>query len=552
MTGLLILGLCLASTGCVVDPGPIDPTLLNQYQKAVVRRNEAQALRTADQLNPIDATIGQGYGAVTDPVTNVTTIKLSLEDAVQRALANNLDIRVVSYDPEISRQEMIRAAAVFDAVVFGGATYGIQDERANTIFDASSEADSRAVQVGVRKHTTTGADLEARYSLTRLWTSSRFVTNPTTYEPNFTLQATQPLLRGAGRTVNLAALRVARINRKTSEQAFRQRVESVVADTVSAYWALRLARREVGIQERLLVKTKDVHEEVVRRLKIDATVVNLGQTRASVARRKAMLIRARKAVDDIEDALIQLMLGVQGEFAGEIVIEPMTEAGDPIVIDGQGQLITALAHSSQLAQARLAIQAAGINVRVAENGLLPSLGVNASATWMGLSRRPNPANDQMINSKYFSYNLGLLFEYPLGNRSARASLRRAKYERLQAMTNLRNIAVQVARAVKERVRETGRAEAELQAAREAVAANTLQLNGLLSLKGKLPKGRPTPEFLNLILQAIEALGTSERDVEQSLVDYNTALVQLAQVTGTVLKQYGVSLIDDDPADPDDE
>jgi len=578
LTGLLILGIGLASAGCMVDPGPIDPNALNRFQEAMVRRNEARIAREADPLKPTDGLdpsdggFGGQFDYYIDLATNTTTIKLSLEGAVRRALANNLDIRVVSYDPEISREEMMRAAAVFDAVVFSGLTYGIQDERANTVFDTSSEADSRAFQVGVRRHTTTGADLEARYSLTRLWTSSRFVTRPTTYEPNFTLEATQPLLRGAGQTVNLAALRVARINRRTSQEAFRQRVESVVTDTVSAYWALWLAREDERIQKNLLEKTKAIYRVVKAREIIDATDIDIKQAEASIVRRQALLIRARKNVDDIEDALVQLMLGAQGEFVGKVELEPTTEPDDPVgddegqlVVDAEGELIigdekqliidsqeqlvaaleNALERSSQLAQAKLAIQAAGINVRVAENSLLPSLGVNASATWMGLDKSFTASNDQMLNSKYLSYNIGLLFEYPLGNRAAKASLRRAKFERLQAMTNLRNIAVQIARAVKERIRETHRAQSELVAAKAAVKANDTQLRAIVI---KREKGRKTPEFLNLELQAIEALGVSKRDVEQAIVDYNTALVQLSQVTGTVLRQYGVSLVSEDPAD----
>lgn len=566
LTGLLVLGTCLALAGCTVDPGPIDPDALNRYQEAMVRCNEARIrhevdpLKPTDGLDPSDGGFGGGFDSYTDLTTNKTTIKLSLEGAVRRALANNLDIRVVSYDPEISREEMERAAAVFDAVVFSGVTYGIQDERTNTRFDTSStRANSRAVEVGVRKRTTTGADLEAKYSLTRLWSNSRFVNKPTTYEPNFTLEATQPLLRGAGRTVNLAALRVARINRRTSQEAFRQRVESVVTDTVSAYWALRLAREDVRIQESLLQTTTDIYNLVMARRTLDAHGINTAQAEASVARRRALLIRARKVVEDVQDALVQLMLGAQGEFVGQVEIEPTTEAQiSPIKIDGQGQLITALKHlmersmadamkhSSQLAQARLAIQAAGINVRVAENNLLPSLGVNASATWMGLDKHSTPGNDQVLNSKYLSYNVGLLFEYPLGNREAKASLRRAKYERLQAMTNLRNIAVQVARAVKERIRETRRAQAELAAARAAVEANTKQLY-VIELRKEIRD--LSPEFLlNLKLQALETLGVSQHDYQQATIDYNTALVQLSQVTGTVLRQYGVSLVAEDPDD----
>ena len=549
LTGLLAVGVSLALAGCV-DPGPIKRTDLNRYAEAMVLRSRQQDQGDRQPLNPIDADAVGRLDASTDPATKKTVVKLSLPDAVRRAVANNLDVRVTSFDPEISREEMVRAAAVFDMIVFSGVTYSVEDQRQNTVFDRTSLSKTHAFQVGVRKHTTTGADLTATYALTRLATSSAFVTRPTTYEPNFTLEMTQPLLRGAWQEVNLAALRVARINRRATEEAFRERVEAVVADTVSAYWALHVARRELAIQQNLLARTIKIHDKVELRRRIDATDVNVKQALASIAGRRALVIRAAKAVRDVEDALVQLMLGKQGAFAKPFEIVPITPAQTDLVrLDADGQLVTALKHSSQLARARLAVQAAGINVRVAENGLLPTLNLNASATWMGQDKRRSVGNDQVLDSRYFSYSVGLLFEYPLGNRDAQATRRRARYQRLQSVTNLQNIAVQIARTVSERVREVARAHEDLQAVRAAVLANKAHLDAIEAVEKH--KGRLTPEFLlNLKLQALESLGASERDVEQAIVDYNTALVQLSQVTGTVLKQYGVVLADADEAPGD--
>ena len=44
-----------------------------------------------------------------------------------RTLANNLDIQVVSFNPPISREQTIEAAAVFDYTVFGSTTYARTD-----------------------------------------------------------------------------------------------------------------------------------------------------------------------------------------------------------------------------------------------------------------------------------------------------------------------------------------------------------------------------------------------------------------------------------------
>ena len=542
LTGWLGLTLCLAAAGCV-DPGPIKPTDLNKYAQAMVLRMQQRGENDPGRPDPMAADAVGSLTTRVDPKTGETIVKLTIAEAVRRAVANNLDIRVMSFSPEISREEMTRAAAVFDTVVFAGAAYSVEDHRQNTLFDKTSLARSRAAHVGLRKHTITGADLMATYALTRIATNSTWNTEPTSYEPNFTLELTQPLLKGAGPEVNLAALRVARIDRRTSEAAFKERVETVVADVMSAYWALRLARRDLEIQEELVTGTGEVLKTIELRTTIDTTDLHVKQVEASLAMQRARVIRAKKVVRDIESALVRLVLGKQIPTSAQVRIEPVsmpeTDLGK-LKLDFNGQLLVALKKNSLLAQAKLAAEAAGINVRVAQKNLLPTLNLNASATWMGMDKQVRTGNDQILDSKYLSYSVGLVLEYPLGNREAEAARRRAKYERLQAIAHLQNVAVQIAQTTAESIRAVHRAYEELQAVKGAIIANKNHLD----VMSKTPD-RFSPGALQRKLQALESLAGSQRDVEQSIVDYRTALIQLSRVTGTILKQYGVVLTDVD-------
>jgi len=54
------------------------------------------------------------------------------------------------------------------------------------------------------------------------------------------------------------------------------------------------------------------------------------------------------------------------------------------------------------------------------------------------------------------------------------------------------------------------------------------------------RDRLTPEFLFLKLQAQEALANAQRSEIRAIVDFNKALVQLAQISGTVLELHQVS------------
>ena len=179
-------------------------------------------------------------------------------------------------------------------------------------------------------------------------------------------------------------------------------------------------------------------------------------------------------------------------------------------------------------------------MRVAQKNLLPTLNLNASATWMGMDKQVRTGNDQILDSKYLSYSVGLVLEYPLGNREAEAARRRAKYERLQAISHLQNVAVQIAQTTAESIRTVYRAHEELQAVKGAIIANKNYLRVMATSRDRF-----TPGNLQRTLQALESLARSQHDVEQAIVDYRTALIQLSQITGTILKQYGVVLADVD-------
>jgi hypothetical protein len=55
------------------------------------------------------------------------------------------------------------------------------------------------------------------------------------------------------------------------------------------------------------------------------------------------------------------------------------------------------------------------------------------------------------------------------------------------------------------------------------------------------RGRLTPEFLLVKLNAQETLANAELAALQALVDYNVAMSDLALVSGTVLELHGVKL-----------
>jgi len=474
---------------------------------------------------------------VADPVTGSKSVELTVEQAVARTLANSPEIRVVSFDPPIAKQDITRAASEFDMTAFGSLNYNDEDNPANSIFE-SFESEVQTWESGIRQKGLTGLEWSLSYGLTRSWDDLVGRTLPTRYEPMLSFQLTQPLLRDAGEQVALAGVNVAKLNYKIAFFGFRDKAENTVAQVISAYWRLLQARRGFEFQQALLDRTLDTLSKVEGRQEIDATDVQIKQTEASTKAREAALLQASRTVSDAQDVLVRLMADAQMTVLDEIQIIPVTapslEAED---LDQSKILKIAMDRNPAIQQARSAVEIADINIRVAKNQHMPRLDLVASTRTRGLARGRKTAGNVLESGDYISYAVGLSLEIPLGNRQRQAELLKRRLERRQAIAALQNVADQVAIAVKEASRRIQTNYSEIQVQKDAAEAARIHLQ---ALEDSEPiRERLTPEFLLVKLQAQEALANAERAETRSVVDFNISLAELARTSGTVLELHQV-------------
>jgi len=532
--------------GCV-PPGSEDQRMIGRYQRLVTERGPQP--RGEEGLEPYrpGQTTQPPLQTVVDEETGELRVLMSLGEAIYRAMDNNLDIRLAGYDPAISRQEMIQAAAVFDAVMFASYTYEHNRNRSPVsvgLFGGGRgferiEDTVAGFDVGVRQSTPTGATWQFAWNMTRTFDERRTTSIQRLFSNTATLEMVQPLLRNAGVEVNLARLRVARLTHKITMAEFRRQVEQTIADVTVTYWQLIQARRDWLIQKALLDRTIETRDRIDKRRAVDATEVEFKQTEAAVETRRAGLIRAEKTILDVQDQLVRLIGDSQLNLLGDYVILPTTRATTELVqIDPTDQLLTALQHSPLLAQARLAIAISDINVRVAKNQALPQLNLGLRAAMQGLGRTAGDAREELETGDFMSYAVTLDFEYPLGNRERLAEVRRQKLDRLRSITTMQLTADAIASQLRERIRQVTTAHQEMAAQGRAVAASRDQLDALEATE---QLRRMSPEFLQVKLSAQETLSNAERAELQAIFNYNVALINLAQVTGTLLELNQVEL-----------
>ena len=476
-----------------------------------------------------------------DPNTGASIVNLTIEQTLTRALANSPEIRVVSFDPSIAKQDITRAASEFDMTAFLNLNYEDEDNPANSIF-LPGESEVQTWDSGIKQKGISGLEWSLSYGLMRSWDDLVGRTLPTRYEPMLSFKLKQPLLRDAGEDFALAGVNVAKLNYRMAFFGFRDKAEETAAQAISAYWRLLQARQDMEIQQSLLDRTLETLSKVEGRREIDATDVQVKQTEASTKAREAALLQAKKAVSDAQDTLLRLMADRQLNVLSDFELVPASQpALQAESLDQNKVLKLAMENNPVLQQARLGVDIADINVRSARNQHMPRLDLMASARAQGLARGRNAAQDVLEDRDYVSYAVGISLEIPLGNRQRDAELLKRRLERRQAIAALQNVADQVAIAAKEASRKIETTYSEIQVQKEATEAASIHLQALED--SEPVRERLTPEFLLVKLQAQEALAIAQRAEIRAVVDFNIAMAQLARVLGTVfeLRQVGASL-----------
>ena len=238
-------------------------------------------------------------------------LELSLQEAVELALENSMDIVVQRYNPWFADLGMLKASAGG----FGGATPGAAfgGSNANTpllnydpVITTTLTIDDRNVPVNNPLTSGTGTGLSALARLT-LHTSTfntqyaqGFQTGTTffTFFDNTRSSSTsaanlfnpsvqssifvgfqQQLLNGFGRSVNTRNIRIAKNNRKIADWAFTQQAITTVTNTITAYWELVFARENVKVQQQAVTVAEKLYNDNKKQLEI-GTMAPLDVTRA--------------------------------------------------------------------------------------------------------------------------------------------------------------------------------------------------------------------------------------------------------------------------------
>lgn len=483
--------------------------------------SEAPPSMTAEQIS------ARASAATATPADAATW---SLADALSRAVQNNLQLRAALVDPRIAEEALNAERGKFEAVFTPSLRYRNDDQPTlNTTASNSQQVANLAAGVSVPLRTGGRATINATGGYTQ--SSNPFLTTSEAYSGGLDASVSLPLLRGSGREINSASIKIAGYQADIALARTKLQVIGVLASTERAYWNLVAARQELVVRQKQLELAQEQLEAARRRVTAGSSAeIEVTRAESGVASSLNAIISAETAVLTSQRELKRLVSSEDAPVGGDRAIAPSTPPeAQAYDLDTQRLLQLASANRTELVETELALLADALNIDLAKDATLPAVSVEGSYSYDGLGRNVFGATRTLSRGKFQSWGLGISGEIPLaGNQAAEARLRQSMLTRIQRLSTLEDRKQTIEQDVLDAVDRVGSAWQRIIAAQQSsiLAGRTLEAE-----RRQFDAGTRTSTD---VLDASARLADSQSQEVRALADYRLAIVELAVATGTVL------------------
>ncbi len=346
-------------------------------------------------------------------------LELTLQDAVELALANNMDIVVARYNPWFADTDILKTESggtgrgtagasfpfstanipflSFDPLITGRVLFDQIAVPVNNPFLAGTgstlvgavSAHTAEYNFAVSQGFSSGTTVNLAWDNTRSSSSALNLFNPAV-QSSLYVTVSQQLLNGFGFFANRRNILISKNNRKIADLAFAQQAITTVTNTINTYWELVYARQNVDVQQQAVTVAEKLYSDNKKQLEI-GTMAPLDVTRAEseLATDNQNLIVARTAQLQQEQNLKNAIS--KDPLAANFVnvqILPTDKPTPPEAIEApsfEDALREAFVKRPDLQEQFYNLKNADIDARATRNALLPIATINGRYGSQGLS-----------------------------------------------------------------------------------------------------------------------------------------------------------------------
>ena len=519
-------------------------------------RNEMQTVdwpMTLDEAIHIaltDTQILRGLNA--NAVLSPETVGSKFDPQLQASNPNfGLDAAHAQFDPRVnSGINFAKNDDVFNNAVIGGGATEVRD-------------DVTSFNYGITDFSRRGTQFSLNNSIVHSDSTIPSLLFPSSFTTILEASARHPLLQGSGFRFNeLAGLTntpgftntsgivISRLNHDISVAQFETDLRQMISEIVNAYWTLERANRDYEA----VAQATEAAEETWKIVKAEYD----NELRGGEADREA---QAREQMFDFRSQLLaaengDARNGRNGLFQaeanlrrllnlpqsdGRFIVPADHPVEAPIVYNWPELASIAVDNRVELVEQVARVTRRQLELEIAQNFLLPRL--DAIATFrnngfgsdlaFGGSGRFSSAADDAFSGDHNEWEVGLVYDQPIGFRQARSGVRNAQLAVCREKAILVEQRRQILHELGNSLRQLDQSfeEINLQNQRTEAAQNTLDARSAAYLADAVG-------FEDLLL-AQQRLLLARLDHHRALIDYEIAREQMVIESGQLFREYGI-------------
>jgi outer membrane protein TolC len=353
-------------------------------------------------------------------------LEITLQDAVELALENSVDIAVQRYYPWIADVGILKASSGPNASGYGVPGAAIVGSAANLnpfafvissydplVTSSVSYDDNRSpianpftsgtgtttgsvvshtatYNTQVQQYFPTGTSMTVTYDNTRSSSSSLANAFNPAVQSSIFLSLTQNLLSGFGLTLNRRNIIIAKNNRKIADLAFAQQAITTTTNTITAYWELVYARENVRVQQQAVAVSEKLYNDNKKQLEI-GTMAPLDVTRAEAqlaTDRQNLIVAQTVQLQDeqtLKNAITRNPLDPKIVSVEIIPTDKPTAPEQTEASNFEEALKEAYAKRPDLLEQEYNLKNAALDVKATHNALLPTATLSGRYGTVGLA-----------------------------------------------------------------------------------------------------------------------------------------------------------------------
>jgi outer membrane protein len=475
---------------------------------------------------------------------------MSLADCIQVALGHNLDLQIERINPQVSLYDLNAAYSGYDVSLNAGGQHSFSDSGSyfqNGVTYAGTKQNANSFNSGLTGLLPWGLNYNVSGNISDTYGTAGGA-GPGGGVPfensvgQIRLTMTQPLLKNFWIDSTRLNIKVAKIRLKSSEQGLRAQLISSITAVANAYYELIYAQQNVQVQQEALRLAQTQLDQDRQRQQIGTlAILSVQQDESQVATAKANLISAQSTLDTDQNILKHLLTDDFSKWHSVDIQPTESLTASMQSFDLQDSWNEGLTQRPEILQAKLNVEAQGIQLKYSRNQLFPELDLVGSYGFSGQSSQTQNGGEysdvlgqfQEGNRPFYTY--GATISMPLGNIGARNQYKNTKATLQQVLLQLKQLEQNVMELIDNAIKVAQSNYQSVQATKQA----RIYAEAALDAQQKTYAVGKTTTFE--VLQYQNNLTTARSQELRALANYNEALANLAAQEGITLERFNVNL-----------